>query len=62
MQTFVNTLSNSHNLKIKKYIKEAFNREVSDAEIEEIKLSLYYFAKAKIEYLRQKKGGIIGNI
>lgn len=47
--------------KVKYFFKEKLNLELSDVEAEEIKLSLYYFAKAKIEYLQQKKGGTNGN-
>jgi hypothetical protein len=39
-----------------KVFKDKFGRDLKEQEIEEIKQSLYYFAKAKIEYLRQKKG------
>jgi len=54
----VNTQNNSQQHKIKKYFKKAFNREFSDAEILEIKKSLYYFAKAKIAYLKIKRKGV----
>jgi hypothetical protein len=48
---------NSSNINyLKAFFKKDFGRDLTPQEINEIKESLYYFAKAKIEYLKQKKG------
>ena len=36
--------------------KNELGRDLTEQEINEIEQSLYYFAKAKIAYLHQKKG------
>jgi len=53
----VNTLATTQTEKLKKYLKETLDRDFSEAEINEIKESLYYFAKAKKAYLQQKEEG-----
>lgn len=47
--------SNAH---LKKRLSQKFRKSLSEQEILEITDSLFFLAKAKIEYLKQKKGGI----
>lgn len=46
---------------IKSFVKEKHNLDLSDAQILEIEESLYYFTKAKIEYLNQRGRKKYGN-
>jgi hypothetical protein len=55
---FVNNPANSQKLKIKKYFKETFSRELCDGEIEEIHLSLFFLARAIHRYHLIQKGVI----
>ena len=50
----MNSVNPDQKNKIQQYFKEAFNRELSDAEVEEIHQSLFYLGRAIARFERRK--------
>lgn len=48
--------SSKHKDKIQSYFKKTLNRDLSDTEIEEIQLSLFFLARAIHRYQQIQKG------